>query len=670
MSGIQETSGSYVYQGCYNDQSNRAIPTQVSNVTSIDSCASQAQAKNATVFGVQDNGQCFVGTDLNSAMKYGANSSNCGTLGGSWTNQVYAIPTSTSNPEYTYMGCYNDQSNRAIPNFRGNVSSAAQCQTIANENQENVFGVQNGEQCFTGSNISQAYQYGPYSGSCGTLGGSWTNQVYALSQPRSDPPLILQYNFISSNVGGITLKNAVSTSNYTGTLVNNPSTNVVASNQTNVMFASFNALNQNYIQFNNFLTNYNGMTFSFFIMANSNNQSCARIFDFGNGAGSNNIVVYIDNGYLGFAVYNGSSYDLVNVVPNVINNTLIHIAWVLTYPQGWNIYVNGVLYNTQSSGWYPPAVTRNNCYLGKSNWSNDPYFTGYIGDFRIYNGLLTASEISSIYQSGIVPTLPDLLIEYNFSSSYINGTTIKNVASSSYNGTLINGTKTNVNASTSTSLMFASFNSSYYNYIQVASHATTNSGITYCYWAIVSSNNPTYTRIFDFGNGGPSNNIINSISSNNLEFSLYNNTSVYYYTADINFTNSTLYHIAWTLTYPQGWNIYVNGKLYTTISGGWYPQSITRNSCLLGRDNWEGYSFLNGSIGDFRVYNGVLNASQINSIYQASIYPPIPQLSSPNFSTEYFTSGSESNYRKFTKMIVVLLILIILIYIIFSICKK
>ena len=235
----------------------------------------------------------------------------------------------------------------------------------------------------------------------------------------------------------------------------------------------------------------------------------------------------------------------------------------------------------------------------------------------------------------------------------------------------MNSTKVNVNASTTTSVMFASFNPSYSNYIKVPAHATTNSGITYCYWAIASSSNPTYTRIFDFGNGGPSNNIINYISSGYLRFNIWNNNSSYYDIAVVpNFTNNSLYHIAWTLTYPQGWKIYVNGSLYNTTSAGWYPQAITRNSCLLGTDNWGGSSHLSGSIGDFRIYNGILDSSQINSIYQSAILPPIPQLSSPNFSTEYFTSQGDSNCKKFTKMIIVLLILIIITYIIFSMCKK
>jgi hypothetical protein len=581
MSSIQETSGSYVYQGCYNDQSSRAIPTQVSSVTSVDACANQAQSKNATVFGVQNGSQCFVGTSLDSAFKYGANSGNCGTLGGSWTNQVYALSSSSS----------------------------------------------------------------------------------------STAPLILQYDFKSNNVSGSTLKNSVSSSNYTGTLVNIPGMNVAASPQTAIMFSSFNSSNQNYIKFSNFATTNNGLTFSFWFMANSNNQTWSRIFDFGNGAPSNNIVCYINSGYLGFCVYNGSSSYLNNVVPNVCTNSLIHIAWVLTYPNGWDIYVNGHLYNTQA-GWYPPVVTRNNCYIAKSNWSSDPYFTGYIGDFRVYNGVLSTSDITNIYQNGIVPPLPSLFIQYNFSSAYVSGTTVKNVVSSNYSATLMNGTQTNVNQSTTTNVMFASFNTSSKNYIKVPSHATTNSGLTYCFWAIVSSSNATYNRIFDFGNGGPSNNIIASINNGYLEFSLYNNTSVYYNNAIPNFTNNSLYHVAWTLTYPQGWKVYVNGSLYSTISGGWYPPSLTRNSCLLGTDNWGGSSHLQGYIGDFRIYNGVLDGNQISSIYQAALLPPIPQLSSPNFATETFVSQNDSNCKKCTKMIIVLLILIIIIYIIFSMCKK
>lgn len=237
----QQTSGNYTYQGCYNDSGNRAIPSQVQSVSSVNSCAQQAQNAGKSVFGVQYGGQCFLGTNLSQAKEYGANGGNCGTLGGSWTNQVYSTTPYTScqyqmsstelqcyqqrypdlagmsssqlqshwnstgcnqqrsnqcsapqttSGTYTFQGCYNDTGNRAIPNYQGTFTSVDQCQQIATSKQQNIFGVQDGGQCFTGNNIQQAKEYGVnYNGTaCGNLGGAWTNLVYTNNTPYPPPP--------------------------------------------------------------------------------------------------------------------------------------------------------------------------------------------------------------------------------------------------------------------------------------------------------------------------------------------------------------------------------------------------------------------------------------------------------------------------------------------------
>ena len=84
-------------------------------------------------------------------------------------------------PEYEYQGCYNDNKanpdQRAIATFQGNVTSVQQCSQIAKQKGASVFGLQNGEQCFTGSSINDAKKFGIAS-SCGPLGNPWTNQVY------------------------------------------------------------------------------------------------------------------------------------------------------------------------------------------------------------------------------------------------------------------------------------------------------------------------------------------------------------------------------------------------------------------------------------------------------------------------------------------------------------
>jgi len=219
--------------------------------------------------------------------------------------------------------------------------------------------------------------------------------------------LLLHYDFSASSfVSPNIIKNIApgSTSyEYNATMVNNPMINSIGvTNDTPSVL--FDSTQEQYINIPSFLTLNNGLTFTFWFKSINNSEWAARIFDFSNGAGSNNIIVLFNYGYLGFSVYGGSSgnqyFQSLQVVPNVNNNTWIHIGWTLSRSNIWNIYVNGKLYQTIRSATYPNSIYRNTNYLAKSAWSpSDPYFSGNIANFRFYNSLLSESEILSIYNN-------------------------------------------------------------------------------------------------------------------------------------------------------------------------------------------------------------------------------------------------------------------------------
>lgn len=95
---------------------------------------------------------------------------------------------------YNYMGCWNDRPERAIQNYNdpdnpggyvGNLSQQ-QCEQVAIQTGNSVYGLQYYGQCFVGNSLQNAQQYGrAFDGSswanaeCGSQGSSWTNQVYA-----------------------------------------------------------------------------------------------------------------------------------------------------------------------------------------------------------------------------------------------------------------------------------------------------------------------------------------------------------------------------------------------------------------------------------------------------------------------------------------------------------
>jgi hypothetical protein len=79
------------------------------------------------------------------------------------------------------------------------------------------------------------------------------------------------------------------------------------------------------------------------------------------------------------------------------DNVLRHFVWVLDPIGIWTIFVNGVQMQQLSSMNYPASISRSSNYLGRSNWNGDPYLNGAIGDFRLYDRMLSVTEIKTLY---------------------------------------------------------------------------------------------------------------------------------------------------------------------------------------------------------------------------------------------------------------------------------
>ena len=134
------------------------------------------------------------GGGSNGGMMGGNNSS--GGAGGSYVNPEYSGSYSfaTNNngmtsvlidwttPKYIYKGCYNDKTSHALPrkiNSNVKVESVDECYELAKINYD-VFGLQNGGECWAGNKATDDYTKYGYStlASCNILGNRLTNQVY------------------------------------------------------------------------------------------------------------------------------------------------------------------------------------------------------------------------------------------------------------------------------------------------------------------------------------------------------------------------------------------------------------------------------------------------------------------------------------------------------------
>eukprot|EP01036_Dinobryon_divergens_P061773 gene61773-biopygen27032 len=208
--------------------------------------------------------------------------------------------------------------------------------------------------------------------------------------------LQLGYRFDSvsgSRVGNIASGSVV----YDATLMNGAT---VSNNQLLLSAAS-----SQYMSIGNFTTGTAGLTFATWYKSD-NSGDYARIFDFGNGQDADNILLYKEGNQDRFtlAVLNPGQpnpYFLPDVSYKFNTGTAWkHVAWTLD-PAGsgtLNFYINGVPVGSAAK-LYPRSILRSNNYLGKSNWNNPHLLNGGLKDFRLYNRVLSAAEVSILFTS-------------------------------------------------------------------------------------------------------------------------------------------------------------------------------------------------------------------------------------------------------------------------------
>jgi Concanavalin A-like lectin/glucanases superfamily len=102
---------------------------------------------------------------------------------------------------------------------------------------------------------------------------------------------------------------------------------------------------------------------------------------------------------------NGNPGEAQTVAEGQVADGLVNAHWVAVYDplQGYEkIYLNGVPYEQCTNVIMPFSQSEvdNFNYLGKSLYSADPYFTGSISEFRIFNGAMSSNQVALDYAAG------------------------------------------------------------------------------------------------------------------------------------------------------------------------------------------------------------------------------------------------------------------------------
>jgi hypothetical protein len=329
--------------------------------------------------------------------------------------------------------------------------------------------------------------------------------------------------------------------------------------------------------------------------------------------------------YIGF-LYNSTSstYKIVSGFNNaneatpsltVSINTWYHVVAVINN-SALTLYVNGASVASAVG-----TVAQSGFMMGNNGTNGVQAFAGYIDDFRIYNRILSATEITALYnQTPFQPILPatNTLTSYFPMDGNLNDT----VAGSNLTGT---GTITYTGGIVGTQCAYfpneatVGTASASVNYASgIVPTVSTSGPITLSCWinttkmSANASYSPTSIALGTSSSSSYSISIFNSANTSTYGGAMYNGTT-YYVTATTTISINTWYFM--TLVWVSNvLSFYLNGYLIATVATTGTLPANTRYLNLAGgsttNNSWAGY------IDDVRIYNGTaLTPAQIAAIY-------------------------------------------------------
>ena len=167
----------------------------------------------------------------------------------------------------------------------------------------------------------------------------------------------------------------------------------------------------NYVQLPYEIANSDELTIALWVYWQSS-SSWQRIFDFGNGTDYYMFLTPNNGSVMRFAIKNGGDEQTLDC-PKLTTRTWKHIA-ITIGQNATTIYLDGEAKATSSAITIKPSDIHPLLnYLGRSQFSADPLFNGYISDVRIYNYALSEGEVAGMMNN--VPTGID-----NSESSILN----------------------------------------------------------------------------------------------------------------------------------------------------------------------------------------------------------------------------------------------------------
>ncbi len=321
----------------------------------------------------------------------------------------------------------------------------------------------------------------------------------------------------------------------------------------------------------------------------------SRIFDFGNGQGSDNLIAFNSGTTILFFLFNGATDYSINCPNIIVQNEWA--VWTFRYTASsrlMEILKNGVSLVTGTAGAAIADKTLTKTWIGRSNWTSDSYSNINTAGLYVYSSFLTDAQVASVSNHLMYCTtssMPSALPDYN--NKVVR-----------YGSVLSQGFRNG-------QAMF--FNGNLSSYLDIQD--VPNWPLTFCFWFNTSNNIGTSNGLTlaslcsqdGAGNGSSGWGIQVDTSGNgtNLNPAYSTNGSTFTAMTTQTIALNTWYHIAFTLT-PTTLAYYLNGTLVQSVAAVVY----NTNRLVIGKSGDNVRPF-NGFIQDIRVYDYALRSDEI-----------------------------------------------------------
>jgi hypothetical protein len=323
-----------------------------------------------------------------------------------------------------------------------------------------------------------------------------------------------------------------------------------------------------------------------------------RIFDFGTDTSH---YLFLTPRALGgnmrFAIRNGGSEQFLEAPGALPTNSWCHVA-VTTDGQSTRLFLNGeTVTNANSITLRPWQILARTNFIADSQFPTDPLFNGQIDSFRVFGRALNSNEVKQLAWAH-----PALAHRYSFNGS------VNDSIGMAHGQLFGNATITN-NALKLTGTVggYAGLPGGLVSWC---------SAVTFEFWATFGTN-ANWARVFDFGttNGNLGAQYVffsPRTLSGTQRFEISTGAGLFSRDPSPTLDNRSV-HVVCILDPANNYAaVYTNGVLELEATATLPPLTgVNQNLSYLGRSLFSSDGWLNGSLDEFRIYDGRLTAAEI-----------------------------------------------------------